>query len=313
MDFTNLLTSAKVKFPCYLINKIPEEGIVIVHHNALRFHRQPLSPSSKLLFIYIKAESTRSPYAQIQVVQNPEEANPQKSSYYLPHWSQPGLVPRSEQRGDCLINIAYFGHDANLASELKSPDWQIQLENMGLRWLPIINRNSWHNFETIDNRWNDYSQIDAILAVRSFQSGKSYFNKPATKLYSAWLAGVPALLGPESAYRYEGEKGLNYLEVNSVRESIAALELLQNNFSLRNNLIKNGTLRGKEFQPDKIRQKWQDFLLEVAVPAFEHWISLSRWEQKILSQKNFLLSLEEKIQEKFVPRWNYFTIKEPIN
>jgi len=48
--------------------------------------------------------------------------------------------------------------------------------------------------------WPDFREADLILAVRPGDRRRAT-NKPASKLVNAWLAGVPALLGPEVAYR----------------------------------------------------------------------------------------------------------------
>ncbi|MEM8808289.1 MAG: hypothetical protein AAGF01_19895, partial [Cyanobacteria bacterium P01_G01_bin.38] len=37
----------------------------------------------------------------------------------------------------------------------------------------------------LNNRWHDYRQIGAVVAIRSFDR-RRYDHKPATKLYNAW-------------------------------------------------------------------------------------------------------------------------------
>lgn len=289
-------------FPCQLTDCLPSEGIALLHHNALRVHQAPVKPTPKLLLICIKAEGERYPYAQLHVVQNPQEANPRNGRHYLPHWPQPGLIPRCRQRGDRFETIAYFGHAANLAPELKSPVWERQLAALGLRWQPIINHNPWDDFQQVDSRWHDCRQIDAIVAVRRFQTQETWGNKPATKLYNAWLAGVPALLGAESAYRSEGTNQVNYLEVASLADSLAALQQLQNDAPLRHALVKNGALRAQEVLPEKITQKWREFLLGIAVPAFYQWVGLPNYRQRTILEKNFLMFLGEKVKSKLLAR-----------
>ncbi len=188
--------------------------------------------------------------------------------YYLPHWAQPRLIPRHSSRGDRFEKIAFFGHSTNLAPELQAPHWQKQLEALGLEWVRVINHNRWDNYHQIDNRWNDYREIDAVVAVRSFNPRQTYPHKPATKLYNAWLSGVPAILGAESAYQIEGEKNVNYLEVTSLAELIAALKRLKTNPALRHILVKNGWIRAQDFTSEVITQKWHNFLIEIAIPTF---------------------------------------------
>ncbi|MGK7923783.1 MAG: glycosyltransferase [Spirulina sp.] len=278
-----------VDFPCHLVDRIPTEGIVIVHHNALRSHGNFLQPGRKLLLICIKAEGRRYPYAQLHIVQNPVEAIADRDRYYIPHWTQPGLIPRAIERGDRFENIAFFGHVANLAPELQEGSWQKQLESMGLCWRSIINRNSWHDFSCLDNRWNDYSCVDAMVAVRKFSPSPGYRDKPATKLYNAWLAGVPAILGCEWGYRAEGKPGVNYLEVSSFTELIAVLERLKRDRDVRRSLVDNGRERGREFLPERTVEKWREFLLEVAVPEFYRWCECPRWQQSLHLARNVVL------------------------
>ena len=273
-------------FPCQLVSQLPSEGIVLFHRNALRVHKKHLKPDSRRLLVCIKAEERSYPYAQIHIVQNPQEANTQKNKYYLPHWPQPGLIPRRENRGDRFENIAYFGHIINLAPELQDSAWERELASLGLRWLPVINSNAWNNYNKVDNRWNDYSEIDAIVAVRSFGKSNLYKNKPATKLFNAWLAGVPALLGAESAYQTEGEQGINYLEVNSPQELIAGLKQLKTNPALWQTLVKKGVERSQYFSPEKITQKWIQFLTEIATPIYYKWCATPSYFKSVILEKN---------------------------
>lgn len=276
-----------IGFPCQLVSSLPSEGIVLFHRDALRAQDQPLKPKPKLLLICLKAEKKPYPYAQIHVVQNPTEVSTLKNSYYLPHWPQPGLIPRHPRRGDHFETIAYFGHINNLAPELQAPSWSQQLAALGLRWQPIVNTHHWDNISQIDNRWNDYSNIDAVVAVRSFTPGQTYPDKPATKLYNSWLAGVPALLGAESAYQAEGQAPTNYLEVTSLTELIAVITLLKDYPVWRQTLVPNGLLQGQRYLPEQLTDRWRQFLVEVAIPAWYRWCEQPHWPQLIVGVKSY--------------------------
>jgi len=280
-------------FPCELVGELPTEGIVLVHRNSLRVHNDNFKPTPKLLLICLKAELREYPYAQIHIVQNPRETEILKDSYYIPHWSQPGLIPRNPARGDRFENIAFFGHEVNLAPSLLHPSWQNQLESLGLHWQPIINRNRWDNYQDIDNRWNDYSEVDAIVAVRSFDQqqlylSRNYISKPATKLYNAWLASVPAILGCESAYQAERQHLLDYLEVTSPTDILSALKRLLDEPALRQEIVKNGQIRAQKIHPSNITSRWCSFLNDIAVPAYYRWCAKPRWSQKISLGRSYL-------------------------
>lgn len=73
--------------------------------------------------------------------------------------------------------------------ELQQPAWQEQLKALGLNWHVV----------TTSSRWHDYSDVDVVLAARAFGRPNSYAWKPATKLYNAWHAGVPAIFSGESS------------------------------------------------------------------------------------------------------------------
>lgn len=280
-------------FPCQLVRQLPGSGIVLIHQNALRAHKTPIKPGQNLLLICIKAEGRRHPYAQLHVVQNPVEAQMRNSHYFLPHWPQPGLIPRDPQRSDRFENIAFFGHVDQLAPELQAPSFARTLESMGLRWHPLTNCNAWNDYSQVDNRWNDYSQVDAILAVRSFDPRRTYLNKPATKLYNAWLAGVPAVLGAESAYQTAGNKGKNYWEVNSLPELISALERLKHDLNFRQALVQNGKIAARAIAPTCILARWRNFLEQIAIPTYDRWNKMVRpWQQIRLETDRCLRNLE---------------------
>ena len=285
-------------FPCQLVNHVPEEGIVFVHHNAFRARKTRLKPSRKLLLICLKAEERPYPYAQLHLVQNPTEASAAKNRFYIPHWPQPGLIPRDPNRGDRFENIAFFGHCNNLAIELQYPSWPEKLASLGLHWHYVINQNKWNDYHSLDNRWNNFQQIDAIVAIRSFQSSHPYNNKPATKLFNAWLAGVPALLGIESAYRFEGCHLEDYWEINTYEELINSLQCLKSDKNLRQQLVTNGYSKAIQFTPENISKKWQDFILDIAVPSFYRWCNLPALRQSLLLQQQYLTHTVEKVQSK---------------
>ncbi|WP_413164363.1 hypothetical protein ACL6C3_00605 [Capilliphycus salinus ALCB114379] len=274
-------------FPCELVNYLPQSGIVLTHRNCLSIQKS-IKPGQNLLLICIKAESDFYPYAQLHVVQNPEETATFNPTYYIPHWTQPGLIPRDYQRGERFENIVFFGHLNNLAPELLSDEWKNTLSQLGLNWCPIINNNHWTDYQSIDPRWNDYSQADAVVAIRSFGKENKYINKPATKLFNAWLAGVPAVLGYESAYRAEGIPNFNYLEVTSLNELLFALRQLKSNRTIRQYLIRNSQSKLNQIHWDKIIKKWRYFLEQIATVAFDEWCSKPRRVQNMILESRYL-------------------------
>lgn len=271
-------------FPCELIGTMPTEGIVLAHRD---FFPDNFQPGPRLLMTCLQADRKPHPYAQIHVVQNQYEERLKKSmslweSYYIAHWPQPGLIPRAPARGKKFENVAYFGNENTLAPELKNPLWQEQLTPLGLCW-HIVER----------DHWNDYSEVDVVVAIRSFD-GNDYTWKPASKLYNAWQAGVPAILGCESAYRFERKSELDYLEVASLNDLISALKRLRDDKELRQAIVENGLIRALETRPARIVVQWRTFLTDTAVPAYNQWCTAPNWErQKFLKLRYLILKLNK--------------------
>jgi Glycosyl transferases group 1 len=268
-------------FPCELTGTMPREGIVLAHYNSLAFN---CKPGPKLLIVYLKADKPLRPYAQLHVVQNTYETKTLKNSYYMPHWTQPGLIPRDSARGDRFETVGFFGTGGNLAPELLNPSWREQLKELGLQWC-FKNR----------PQWNDFSNVDAVVAVRSFDSKNQGIWakdqgawKPPQKLYNAWLAGVPAIFGNEPAFRDQRRSELDYIEVNSLDETISALKRLQNDKELRQAMAENGRIRVAENHPSKLVKLWRDFLLDVAVPAYDRWSNSPNISRQLFLGRKYL-------------------------
>ena len=266
-------------FPCELVGKFPTLGIVVAHRDSLP---DDLRPGPQLFIICIQGDKARHPYAQLHLVQNSQEEMLVRGvklweSHYIPFWPQPGLLPRDPNRGDRFENIAFFGRERELATELKTPMWQEQLSQLGLQW-QIVSR----------DRWHDYSQVDAILAVRNFGKQSDYQWKPASKLVNAWHAGVPAILSRESAYRAERQTELDYIEVNSMAEVFTALQKLRDHPEFRKAMVDNGKLRAEAIKPTKLVEKWCSWLEGVAIPAYERWCQAPSWERQTFLTRRYL-------------------------
>lgn len=260
-------------WPCQLTDRLPDTGIVLVHRNALRAGLIPVSPSR--LLVCMQGDLPPYPQAQLQLVQNPTQRG-----YFLPHWPQPGLIPRDRNRGDRFENLAFFGHQDNLTG--LGTDWPQRLEKLGLRWQPRVSQNRWDASAGVHPRWHDYSDIDAVVAVRSWRRQdrwrtRSYGHKPATKLYNSWLAGVPAILGAEAAYRAERQSDWDYLEVQNPEDLWTALVRLKQDPDLRQGMVRQGQRRSPAVHPESVVQHWLAFFQQVALPAYDRWASRPLW------------------------------------
>jgi hypothetical protein len=260
-------------FPCQLVNTMPDEGIVVSHRD---FLDDTFQPSSNLMLVCLRADVNRHPYAQLHVVQNPYQAIPKSlinlwESHFIPHWPQPSIIPRPPERGDIFENVMFLGNAVNLVPEFRDPTWYEELEKLGLKFRMKLNHDEWH----------DYSDTDVVLAIRELGQTNDWRGKPASKLYSAWHAEVPAILGYESAFRAERKSNLDYLETTTLTEVIAALKQLKENGELRSAMVENGKMRAAETSPDNMVKRWQTLLTEVTVPAYESWCGMSSWQQQM--------------------------------
>ncbi len=297
----NLQTYLRLKdsgFPCEMTATFPTDGIVLTGREHLPFD---LRPNPKLLIICLQADKSPHPYAQLHVVQNPRAlyteltlhgdyhfpqvkrvaSQPFADRYFMRHWTQPGLIPRSLDRGDCFEKAAYFGYGAFLTPEMIDGSWQAQVEALGLQW-QFKSRT-----QALDG-WTNYSDVDVVVAVRGFDRHVDYSWKPATKLYNAWYAGIPAILGCESAYQAERQSDLDYLEVTSLDEVVIALKRLRDDPALRQAMRENGLRRAEAVKPAKTVEQWQTFLKTVAIPTYDRWRTASTWgRQAFLQRRHF--------------------------
>jgi|GEM_PF-2001386 hypothetical protein len=254
--------------PCYALLDAPAaEGIVIaLSVSASRALKMPNAP----FFVDVVADDAPHPGAHLHIVQNKAYAKRLPNAVFMPHWPQPGLVSRDPQRGDRLENLCFYGHSKNLARELQTVTWRQRLqEELGIQLhCPSV------------ERWHDYSQTDCVIAIRDF-SRSPHWNKPATKLYNAWLAGVPFIGGGDSAYAADGHPGVDYLVARSPEEVFHHLRHLKEDPSFRSQLVANGSLAAKEFTREAILKRWK-ILVEKTIPVLAH-----QWEQKTKWQRSF--------------------------
>lgn len=252
-------------WPCELVTEMPAEGIVVTYRKSIPpdFH-----PPEDVLLVCVRADATFHHFAHLHVVLNRNQLRRWYPSHYLPHWRQAGLIPRSSERGETFANVAFFGDRGCVDPAMQGPAWEAALRDLGLNW------------EIVDAaRWHDFSRVDAVVAVRGFGRHR-HDNKPPTKLFNAWHAGVPAILGRESAYQHERQGALDYLEAGSVEDVLAGLKQLKDDPALRRAMIANGLERACESEPAVIAARWQSFFRDVAVPAYEKWRTASAAEKR---------------------------------
>lgn len=272
--------------PCEIARSLPDRGVIIAHRSLLD---SGLRPGPEQLFVCQLADrnpsgrSGQHPFAQIHVVQNPTDPwvvtpTPLWPAFHVPQWPQPGLRPRDAARGAAFEHAAFFGYAINQAPDLNDDAWREQLRRRGLDWR-VPSRDLWH----------DYTDTDVVVAARAWDGG-DYHHKPPSKLFNCWHAGVPAILGPESAYRAVRQSPLDYLEVRSVEEALAALDRLRADESLRRDMVEHGRRRAREVGAESLVSRWTTLIHDELMPAADRWsrggglararfIARRRWHQ----------------------------------
>ncbi len=258
--FQPWLLLMKAGIHCEYTPYLPEEGIALM----LSFNIHPDSQGSdKFFLVDIAADRLPRSVAHFHIVQNPVQAREYANAFYMPHWPEHYLIPRDKNRGTTFTNICYFGDPNNLAPELKSEEWQQYLKTeLGL-YFQVKNKEEWH----------DYSDVDAVVAIRDF-SNKPYNNKPATKLYNAWLAGVPFIGGADSAYASEGSPEKDYLIATSTEELLQQLHRLKKDQELRTRLVKLGGESVQDFTIEKTLERWKKLIQEILPERALEWQQL---------------------------------------
>lgn len=244
--------------PVVLSGEPSDAGLVVYHAKHARSLMRRAHRLHSAVLVGVRADNSEPATADFEVEQNRVYADARRR-FFVPHWPQPGLLARDPRRGSRLERVAFKGFLANLEPAFRHPDWAEWLAGRGIRWeLDAV------EFEQLAGtsdrlRWNDFRETDLVLAVRPGEPAR-HTNKPATKLCNAWHAGVPALLGPEPAYRELRRDPLDYLEAGSVEEAKAAIDLLLAEPDLYQRMIEHGRRRAAEFTAGSILERWVELL-----------------------------------------------------
>jgi hypothetical protein len=241
-------------FPVTLAGEPPPTGIVVVHADFCRWLADRAGTATDLHEVVIRADRARSPDADTEVVQN-RHAVDHAAAVCIPHWSQPGLVPRDASRGTQVLTTTFKGYVESMHPYFATPEWEVALRDVGIRWLRPETRFRGAFVVNPNLDWHDYATVDAIVGLRPHLDD-TYPGKPASKLVNAWLAGVPAILGPEIAYRELLRGPLDYIEAQSPAAVLDALVRLQRSPELFMAMVENGRVRAQDFSVHSITQQW---------------------------------------------------------
>lgn len=168
----------------------------------------------------------------------------------IPYWPQADIRSRAAERGGRVEIVSFKGRITNLDPAFRDEAFQGGLAALGAR----LELDAFSGLLGA-HQWNDYTATDVILAVRNLTLADA-LHKPPSKLINAWFGEVPAILGPEPAFRALRRSDLDYIEVRSPAEALEALNCLQRNPDLYRRMVENGRARRVEFTEDAVAARW---------------------------------------------------------
>lgn len=228
-----------------LSHTMPDQGVVVALTGNLA---SDFRPPAGVYLLGIVADGMFHAGADRQILQNSAFARWHPEFEFMPHWPQPGLLPRDGERGDRFENIRFFGDAPNLSSEIMAPTFQKKLAALDL------------GFSCVSaEHWHDYRSTDCALAIRSFDH-HPHHRKPASKLYNAWLSEVPFIGGWDSAYAADGIPETNYLRCGSPEAVLRELCALRNHPARRHALVEAGRKAAESFTREAITRRWVGLL-----------------------------------------------------
>lgn len=221
--------------------------------------------TAQCFVVAFRGDWARPELADLTLTMN-ESVATRRTEFHMPHWIQTGLLPRDPARGDRLENLVFKGDMVNLDPRFATDRFRDELAAMGVDFTAQP-----YDHETSSSGWHDYTEVDAVLAVRAIHATE-LSTKPASKLVNAWAAGVPALLGDEPAFRELRRDPRDYLEVHSPEDAVAAVRRLRESPELYRDMVERGTDRAADFTNQRVAERWREFLAGPADAAYRRWL-----------------------------------------
>ena len=210
---------------------------------------------SDIFVVSIDADQLRPRWVNLSIVQNQRQTG--RSAYWIPHWPQPGLIPRSPER-QTFSHVGFFGLTRHL---YRNENW----------WHKMCGEYGMQFSVRPPKQWHDYSDVDIAIGIRNM-SRKRFHEKPPTKLFNAWLAGVVFIGGIDSAYSQVGVTGQDYLVAEDEKTLIDQLGRLQRDAALGSSLILAGQQKTRTVgSRASTLQAWIELMEQHIIPKFEQW------------------------------------------
>jgi hypothetical protein len=261
--------------PVICTNQILDHTINIVHSN--RLPRLQLGQAG--FIVCVQGDFPRRRLAHYHLVQNQRQVFTDTS--YIPHWIQPGLLGREPGRTG-VKNVAYTGQTFNGNFAAPAEQFEAFFSPHGI------------NFSAVPPElWYDLRAVDVLVAIRSFDT-HPHNNKPPSKLFNAWHAGIPFVGGYDSAYMQVGTPGEDYLLAKTPGEVTEAVLQLVKNDHLYSKLVENGRKKAALYSNEKIAGTWEAVLSGPVLQRYHSWKVHPNFEQLRFSTLLQLGRLEQQ-------------------
>ena len=213
----------------------------------------------------LRADYSSLLWSNYEIVQNKLQLR--RKTSYITHWLQPGIKKRSNN-SLTIKNVAYFGNpDQNVLSDYPL---ESDLNRLGINYIRKDRSN-----------WNDYSDVDLVLAIRGFGNDTMFSNKPPSKLINAWWAEVPLIASNDSAYSQIAVSDEDYIAVHSYEEMMQKIKSLKNNPDYYSRIINNGIRKREHYSRENIMNEWIEVLENEVFPDFREWAKKGNLNKKI--------------------------------
>jgi hypothetical protein len=162
--------------PVELSGTVPADGLVVFHAKQAKEILRQRSRLRGAVLAGVRADNREPLIADFEILQNGFFADGRRR-FSIPHWPQPGLVPRDPARGERIERIAYKGFAANLHPGFRTPGWTDFLAQEGIEW--TVDAVAFAGRNRLELEWPDFRQVDLVLAVRPDER-KMRHSKPPT-------------------------------------------------------------------------------------------------------------------------------------
>lgn len=259
-------------YQCRLTDNMPESGIVLFFRGSVGLTEKP---NKDQFWVCMVADTTWHPYSQVNLFQNAYWINKYPQSYFIRHWPQLDII-KSRRNGVSPQNIAYFGDLNNLAAELKSEDWT-----------NFIAANDYTFNIPPSTEWNDFTNVDLVIGIRSFDKNENFLSKPSSKLINSWRANAVFISGNDSACLYEKEDEFDFVEVADYDALKNVLSKIKDDKVMFGRYRSRAIVRGERFSDSFFVNQWTDLIDKKLIPAYSKSLQRNSIERAAFIARRF--------------------------